>query len=167
MSTPCYGEAGMSTDDTPWLDDDEMRLWRSFVVLALGLQDRFSSELHAEHGLDFDDYEVLVHLSEAPDGHLRMSDLAERVLQSKSRLSQRVDRMTERGLVERRKCPDDRRGTLASLTDLGWSTIRAAAPTHVHQVRRDLLDHIAPTELPAAAAALERAALAFRDGAPL
>ncbi len=157
----------MSSKDTRWLNPDEMRLWRSFVVLALGLQDRFATELQEAHGLDFDDYEVLVHLSESEYGQLRMTELSERVLQSKSRLSQRIDRMQKRGLVERRKCPEDKRGTLAALTDLGWKTIRAAAPTHVTQVRRDLLDHIDPAELATAADALERAALEFRDGKPL
>ena len=127
---------------TRWLDDDEMAFWRAYTVAAVRVNVAIDADLRAESNLTLDDYEVLVHLSEAPDRRVRMSELAELVVQSKSRLTQRIDRMVTRGLVERQQCPDDRRGTFAALTDDGFAVLEAAAPGHVDSVRRHLLDHL-------------------------
>ena len=127
---------------TRWLDDDEMALWRAYTVAVGRVNAAIDADLRTESNLTLDDYEVLVHLSEAPDRRIRMSELAERVVQSKSRLTQRIDRMVARGLVERQQCPEDRRGTFAALTADGFSTLEAAAPGHVDSVRRHLLDHL-------------------------
>ena len=136
---------------TRWLDDDEMAFWRAYTVASGRLNAAIDADLRAESGLTLDDYEVLVHLSEAPERRVRMSELAEHVVQSRSRLTQRIDRMVERGLVARQQCPDDRRGTFAVLTDEGFATLEAAAPGHVESVRRHLLDHLAPTQVHAGA----------------
>ncbi|MAT06488.1 MAG: MarR family transcriptional regulator [Acidimicrobiaceae bacterium] len=136
---------------TRWLDDDEMAFWRAFTVASGRLTTAIDADLRAESGLTLDDYEVLVHLSEAPERRVRMSELADRVVQSRSRLTQRIDRMVARGLVERQQCPDDRRGTFAALTDDGFAVLEAAAPAHVESVRRHLLDHLAPTQIRAGA----------------
>ena len=136
---------------TRWLDDDEMAFWRAYTVAAGRLNAAIDADLRAESGLTLDDYEVLVHLSEAPDRRVRMSELAERVVQSRSRLTQRIDRMVTRGLVERQQCPDDRRGTFAVLTDEGMAALEAAAPGHVASVRRHLLDHLDVTQIRAGA----------------
>lgn len=136
---------------TRWLDDDEMAFWRAYTVAAGRLNAAIDADLRAESGFTLDDYEVLVHLSEAPDRRVRMSELAERVVQSRSRLTQRIDRMVTRGLVERQQCPEDRRGTFAVLTDDGMAALEAAAPGHVESVRRHLLDRLAPAQIRAGA----------------
>lgn len=135
-----------------WLDDTEMRFWRNFLLSTHRVLDAISTDLRAEAGLTMDDYEVLVHLSEAPDRAMRMSELSERVVQSRSRLTQRVDRMVERGWVCRRPCPEDRRGQFAVLTDEGFAVLADAAPGHVESVRRHVIDRIDRDQLEAAAA---------------
>jgi DNA-binding MarR family transcriptional regulator len=133
--------------EVKWLDPDEMRLWRSFLEASSRVLQQVEADLKADAGLTFDDYEVLVHLSEAPDRRLRMSELSSRLLHSRSRLTQRIDRMAVRGLIYRERCPDDGRGTFAVLTDEGFATIEAAAPGHVTSVRGALLDSIARVDI--------------------
>ena len=113
---------------TQWLTDDEQRSWRAWLSASLLLQDRLNSDLQAQHGLSMADYEILVRLSESPDRRLRMSNLADTTLSSRSRLSHQIDRMEKAGLVERQLCEDDRRGAFAVLTETGWATLVAAAP---------------------------------------
>ncbi|QGG97157.1 MarR family transcriptional regulator [Actinomarinicola tropica] len=127
--------------------------------------DQLERELRAEHGLTLADYEILVHLSEAPERRLRMADLADAASVSRSRLTHRVDRMTAQGLVERAPCPTDRRGTFAVLTPAGFSVIEAAAPTHVAGVRRYVVDPLDPAVLDAAGGALGTVAAAIRAAA--
>ena len=91
------------------------------------------------------DYDVLVHLSEAGGRSLRMSELAERLLLSRSGLTRRVDGLVRAGWVERKACPDDGRGSLAVLSDAGSELLREAAPTHVRGVRRYLIDPLDET----------------------
>ena len=151
------------TQDTPWLDQTEMRAWRGFVEAAGRVVQALDASLKETHGMTFDDYEVLVHLSEAEDRRLRMTELSERLLHSQSRLTQRVDRLVKRGWVCREKCDEDRRGTFAVLTADGFAAIEAAAPQHVADVRSVLLDHIRPDEMSSVADVLERIALAARN----
>ena len=134
-------------DDTPWLDDEELRAWRSLVVAGNRLKAVLDAELVAEHGLAFGDYEVLVILSEAPDRRMRMSELAEELCLSPSGLTRRLDRLTRDGLVAREQCPADRRGSFAVLTPFGFSRLEAAAPDHVRGVREHLLDHLDRSQL--------------------
>ena len=119
---------------TRWLNDDEQDAWRAFLRGASLLLERLDAELLEAHGLTLADYEILVRLSEAPRGGVRMSDLAGQALVSKSRLTYRVDRLVSEGLVERRPCPSDRRGSLAVLTPSGRRRLERAAPTHVDGV---------------------------------
>jgi DNA-binding MarR family transcriptional regulator len=100
---------------------------------------------------------VLLNLSEA-DGELRMRDLAERVLLSRSGLSRLVDRMAAKGLVRRRQDPDDRRGTRACLTDEGMTNLRNAAPVHLRGVEEHFASHLRDDEVAVVAAALTRVA---------
>src|SRR5690606_32684985 len=109
------------------------------------------------------DYEILAHLSEAPDDRLRMSELADAALVSRSRLTHRVDRLAARGLVAREACPTDKRGTFAVLTPAGRSTIVATAPTHVEGVRRYLVNRLDPDLLTAVGEGLGQVADAVRD----
>jgi DNA-binding MarR family transcriptional regulator len=123
-----------------WLTDDEQGSWRAFLRGAALLLERLDTELLEAHGLTLADYEILVTLSEAPRGGVRMADLADRALVSKSRLTYRVDRLVAEGLVERRPCPSDRRGSLAALTPTGRRRLERAATTHVDGVLAYLVE---------------------------
>jgi len=145
-------------DDTPWLDEQESRIWRSFLEATGRINSQLNDSLKASTGLTMDDYEVLVHLSEAEPHRVRMTELSHRLLHSQSRLTQRVDRLAKRGLVRREKCPEDGRGTFAVLTDEGLEVITDAAPDHVRDVRAELIDLIKPKERAVLADILERLA---------
>jgi len=123
-----------------WLSDDEQVSWRAFLRGAALLFERLDAELLEAHGLTASDYEILVALSEGPRAGLRMADLAGRALVSKSRLTYRVDRLVTDGLVERKPCPSDRRGSLAALTPAGRRKLERAAATHVDGVLEHLVD---------------------------
>lgn len=148
---------------TRWLDQTEMRLWRAFLEANGRVIRRVNDGLKSAADLTLDDYEVLVHLSEADDRRLRMSDLSERLLHSQSRLSQRVDRLARRGYVIREKCHDDGRGTFAVLTAEGFDALTSAAPHHVTDVRAALVDLVRPDERTVLAEVLERLAEADRS----
>src|SRR5438045_3780930 len=105
-----------------------MAAWRLFLEAHAALVEVLAAELERERGLPLTWYDVLVQLAEAPDGRLRMQDLARSVLISKSGLTRLVDRMERAGMVERQPCPSDLRGTFAVLTDAGRAALRGAAP---------------------------------------
>src|SRR3954468_15956785 len=130
--------------ETEWLDDEEQRAWRTLLRHQVYVIDRLDSELVAGHGLALADYEILVQLSEAPERRLRMAELADSALVSRSRLTHRVDRLVADELVERQPCPTDRRGTFAVLTDAGLKLLEQAARTHVAGVRRYVIDPMRP-----------------------
>ena len=125
---------------TRWLNSRQQRDWRSFLSIAIVLPDQFSKDLQDQHDLSLSDYEILVRLSEAPDHCMRMSELAERVMSSRSRLTHQIDRMISAGLVERSLCEEDKRGFNAVLTESGYQKLVAAAPSHVESVRKHLVD---------------------------
>ncbi len=130
-----------------WLDDEEMRTWRSFIETVGKVLADLDADLMAEHGVTSGDYEVLVFLSEAPDRALRMCDLADMLRLSPSGLTRRLDGLVRSGFVDRHPSPDDRRVTLAHLTPAGYDKLRTAAPDHVASVRRHLLDHLTREQL--------------------
>ena len=132
-----------------WLDVDEQKAWRAWLYSAQLLQDLLDRELTHETGIPHAYYEILVQLSEAPDRRLRMSQLADRCLSSRSRLSHAVSRLEERGWVRREVCPGDGRGQLAVLTDEGFAALEAAAPVHVEGVRTHLFDQLSPQQVAA------------------
>jgi len=144
------------TAETRWLDDDEMVAWRALVSSTTGLLAVLDNELQAEHGLSLGDYEVLVRLSEAPGRAIRMSELAASLHLSPSGITRRLDGLVKAGLVERRPCPTDRRGTNAILTAAGVRTLKSAAPTHVRGVREHFVDRLNARQLAQLAAALSR-----------
>jgi DNA-binding MarR family transcriptional regulator len=131
---------------TRWLDDDEQRTWRAFLTAQRLLFDRLERQLQRDAGLPHAYYEILVRLSEAPDRTLRMSQLADSSLSSRSRLSHAVARLEAAGWVRRRACAEDRRGAFAELTDDGLAKLEEAAPGHVEAVREDLLDALTPAQ---------------------
>lgn len=134
----------MTTGSTLWLDASEQAAWRRLLAVESRLRDRLDRELQSAHGMTLGDYDVLVHLSEAPERCLRMSELASRLLLSRSGLTRRLDGLVRDGWVARRACADDRRGSLAQLTPAGMDVLEAAAVTHVAGVRRYLVDALAP-----------------------
>jgi DNA-binding MarR family transcriptional regulator len=151
------------TATTRWLSAEEQRTWRSFLMACQSLFAAADAQLMRDAGMPHGYYEILVHLSEAPDRALRMTQLAMASSYSKSRLSHAVARLEERGWVVRQDCPTDRRGQVAQLTDDGLTVLEAAAPGHVEQVRRSLIDALTPeqvqqlSEITAAISAASRA----------
>ncbi|MEM7340888.1 MAG: MarR family transcriptional regulator [Actinomycetota bacterium] len=119
------------------------RAWRAFLSANLRLMERLDHELQQRSQLSLTDYEILSALDEAPDQRLRMSELADRVIVSRSRLTYRVDRLAAAEYVSRIECEDDRRGLFASLTPTGASALAAATPGHDIDINTwffDLLD---------------------------
>jgi DNA-binding MarR family transcriptional regulator len=131
---------------TRWLTAHEQLVWRAYLVATQRLQAQLDRDLQQQAGLSLGAYQILAMLSEARDRTLRMSELAVLTLSSRSRLSHAVDRLEANAWVERRPCPDDRRGAVAVLTEAGLSVLRAAAPKHVHSVRRHLFDRLTPAQ---------------------
>jgi DNA-binding MarR family transcriptional regulator len=111
------------------------------------LSARLNRELQASSGLSLTDYDVLVHLTDVPEGRLRSFELAEGLQWEKSRVSRQVARMAERGLVAKEAAPEDRRGAYVTLTRAGHRAIEDAAPAHVELVRRLLFDGLTPAQV--------------------
>lgn len=132
---------------TRWLDDDEQRTWRNFLAATQLVNAALDRQLQREAGMPHTYYVILVSLSEIPGRSMRMSDLAVRAQCSQSRLSHAVNRLEERGWVERAPCAGDRRGYVAHLTDEGFAALEAAAPGHVEEVRRSLFDALTPAQV--------------------
>jgi DNA-binding MarR family transcriptional regulator len=139
-----------------WLTAREQRAWRAYMDGNQRLMDQLNRELEAAHALSLAEYRILMLLSEAPEKSLRMSDLADGVLSSRSRLTHQIRRMEEQGLVRRSSCLEDGRGVLAHLTDVGYDKLRAAAPSHVEDVRRNFVDLFTPEQLAVVAEVFER-----------
>lgn len=133
--------------DVRWLTADEDRAWRAYLLGNQLLMDRLDRELIQHVGIPHTYYAILVVLSEQPERSLRMSEIADRLCFSKSRLTHAVGRLEERGWVERVACTEDRRGQIAVLTAAGLDALAAAAPTHVAGVRQHLLDRLTPAQV--------------------
>jgi DNA-binding MarR family transcriptional regulator len=132
-----------------WLDADEQKAWRAWLYSSQLLTERLNAELQHTTGIPHAYYEILVALSETPGRMLRMSELADRCLSSRSRLSHAVSRLEERGWIRRQVCEEDARGQLAVLTDEGFAALEAAAPLHVESVRRHLFDQLSEEQVAA------------------
>jgi DNA-binding MarR family transcriptional regulator len=137
----------MATKKNPtrWLNSREMKAWRSYIIASRRLLDALDLDL-AHHDLSMADYEVMAQLSDAPGRRMRMSELAELSMISKSRLSHRIKVMERAGWITRRECTEDRRGYWAVMTDKGFRAIVAAAPDHVSSVRTRLIDQLSVKE---------------------
>ena len=142
------------TDVRP-LAIDEMAAWHAFIRSHARVIRLLESQLEAEQGLTLPAYEVLAHLSEAPERRLRMSDLAAMSVLTPSGLTRVVDRLVREGLVERQRCASDARVVYAALTDAGDERVRATYPTHLRGVRQHLIDRLTPAQLRAIREALE------------
>lgn len=133
--------------DTRWLDDREAAAWRGLVRMQAHLDSSLARQLAADSGLSPQDYGVLVQLTEQPDGRVRLFELAEALGWEKSRASHHVSRMAARGLVEKERCDEDRRGAFVVLTPAGRTAIEAAAPGHVRAVRERFVERLTLDQL--------------------
>jgi DNA-binding MarR family transcriptional regulator len=118
------------------LNPQERRAWSGFLRTHARLVRELDEELRAAHDMPLGTFDVLVQLSFAPDSRLRMRDLADAIVLSRSGLTRLVDRLVRDGLVKREKCGDDARGSWAVLTEEGRQALEAALPTHLTGVRR-------------------------------
>lgn len=138
--------------NTPrWLNKDEMRAWLAFTAAVPLLDRRLDQRLRRDAGLSHLQYLILARLSNAPDGALRMTELADSLANTKSGLTYQVEQLEKAGLVCRRTCAYDTRGVLAALTDAGRRRLEEAAPGHVAAVRELFIDVLTPEQLTAIA----------------
>jgi DNA-binding MarR family transcriptional regulator len=150
---------------TDLLDPVELRAWRGLLRVHATLVKALDAELEAAHGLALTSYEVLLFLAEAPEGKMRMHDLATSVLLSRSGLTRLVDRLERDGLIERATCQSDARGAYAVITPVGRELLATARATHLNGVREHFLEHLADEDLEALGVAWDKV-LPGAGGAP-
>lgn len=137
-----------------WLDEEEKAAWTAFLEASHLVIRRVEQQLREQAGLSHPQYEVLARLSAEPSGELRMTELARRLVTSKSGLTYQVAQLEKAGLVQRRTSPADDRGVCAVLTEAGWAKLREVAPGHVELVREHLIDVLSREQLRALASGL-------------
>src|SRR5213075_2347107 len=135
--------------------EEQVRAWRLFFESALALVDVLDAELERDAGIPLRWYDVLVHLEETPDG-VRMNELAERILYSKSGFTRVIDRMEEAGLVRRVRPPNNRRSILVLPTEKGTNTLERARRHHRDGIHRHFSEHLSDTDVKALTRALEK-----------
>jgi DNA-binding MarR family transcriptional regulator len=145
---------------TPPLRPDDWRLavWRSFLRAHASVLRELEQELATDARMPLSTYDVLLQLVEAPGHKLRMAELADRVLLSRSGLTRLVDRLQADGYVRREPSPDDARGTYTVLTREGFQVFRQAAPVHLAGVQRHWLSRFDDDELRRLGGLLQRLA---------
>ncbi|MGV9802293.1 MarR family winged helix-turn-helix transcriptional regulator [Mycobacterium sp. NPDC003449] len=134
-------------EETRWLSPSEQRMWRGFLDSTRLLLQALDRRLEADGGISFSDFEVLVLLSEAPQQRLRMSQIAESTLTTRSGVTRAVSRLADSGWLRRVDCEEDKRGLYAELTESGMAKLAAVAPRHVSAVRRNLFDLLSPRDV--------------------
>ncbi|HVS43886.1 MAG TPA: helix-turn-helix domain-containing protein [Candidatus Dormibacteraeota bacterium] len=144
-------------------DPERLAAWRLLLEAHAAVVDRLGRELEAECGLPLTWYDVLVQLASAPEGRLRMRDLARAVLLSRSGLTRLVDRMEASGMVCREAHPSDGRGAFAVLTPAGRAALRRAAPVHLRGIDAHFARHLSDADAAALCDALSRVVDAERD----
>jgi DNA-binding MarR family transcriptional regulator len=155
-----------NSSSTPrWLNPTEMKAWREYIIASRRLYEALDLDLDA-HELSMADYEILAQLSDAPERSMRMSELADVAMLSRSRLSHRMKVMEKAGWVKRQACEDDKRGSYAVMTPKGWKAIVAAAPDHVESVRSRFVDHLTKSDQVAIAEIFERVTKSLRENSP-
>lgn len=137
----------MSDSGVEWLDDDQQVAWRSYIRSSRALETVLDTELQSGAGMSLSEFELLSMLSEVPDRVLRMSTLADLIVQSRSRVTHTANRLAARGWVERRAAVGDGRGVELVLTDAGLDAVVIGARVHVTSVRRHLVDRLERSEL--------------------
>lgn len=132
---------------TRWLTEEEQRAWRGLLRMTSQLTARMNRQLLQDYGVSLADYDVLVVLSEAPGGRLRVFEVADALAWEQSRVSHQLARMQRRGLVAREGCASDARGAFAVLVEAGRAAIERAAPAHVETVRQLVFDGLTDDQL--------------------
>jgi DNA-binding MarR family transcriptional regulator len=145
-----------SSSTAAGLSPAELRAWRGLIRVHSRIVKALDAALDRDHALPLSSYEVLVHLAEADGGRMRMCDLADGILLSRSGLTRLVDRLERDGLLERVACDDDARGFFAQLTEPGRTRLAQARATHLDIVRSLLLDHFTEDEIGTLGAFWER-----------
>lgn len=145
---------GMAKQALRPLDEREMSAWHALIQAHSKIVRRLESELETEHGLSLPAYEVLAHLSMAPESRLRMSELAGHAVLTPSGLTRLVDKLSREGLVCRDRCSGDARVVYAVLTPAGASRLESAYPTHLRGVRQHFIDQLSGEQRDAVAEAL-------------
>ena len=139
--------AGCGQGDRHLLTESQMRAWRAFLGASTLVSARLNHELDEAAAISMYEYEILVRLFESEAGRVRMSQLADQVSYSRSRLTHTVGRLERAGYVLRSSCPNDRRGVYAHLTKAGYEFLAQTAPIHLDGVRRHLINRFTPSEL--------------------
>jgi DNA-binding MarR family transcriptional regulator len=140
------------------ISPEEFAVWRSLQRVQVTIMRRIEAELLERHDLPLASFEVLQQLGQAPRQRLRMNDLADRVLLSRSGLTRLVDRLEREGLVERHACASDARGLFAVLTGPGRRRLEGSVPTYHRCIRECFLDRIGAGELKLVAATASKLA---------
>lgn len=135
---------------------NELAAWRAFLEAHQAVMRNLEAEHDQELELPLSWYDVLVQLSESGDGRLRMTELADAVLLSRSGLTRLVDRMETDGYVCRERCPSDRRGYFAALTPEGRGALAKASPVHLRHVAEHFTDLLDDDELTILRRALDK-----------
>ncbi|MEU5153885.1 MarR family transcriptional regulator [Glycomyces sp. NPDC021274] len=141
---------------TNWLNEEEMNAWIAFISAATLVDRELDQQLKEDMGLSHLQYQILMTLNRAEAGAMRMTELAERIINSKSGLTYQIGQMEKAGLVTRRQCEWSKSGVLAEITPEGRATLERAAPGHVEAVREILIDVLTPEERKAVADGLGR-----------
>ena len=141
--------------------DARLEPWRSFLTAHARITRRLDEELRAEHDLSLAEYDALLTIADAPDRRIRMRQLADRVILSKSGVTRLIDRLVMDGLVERRACASDARGAEAALTRDGLERLRRASRTHLRGISEHFLAAVDDDDLPT----IERAMVSVADRA--
>src|ERR687894_512847 len=136
-----------TTHPVPELTGTELGAWRGLLRVHAALVRELDAELLAAHDLPLTSYDVLIYLRDAPGKRLRMAELADSVLISRSGVTRLVDRLEREGLIIRDACESDGRGLFAVLTDKGEELLARARPTHLAGVRERFLRHFSEDEL--------------------
>jgi len=157
---------GQNATTPRWLNPAEMKAWRRYIIASRRLLEALDYDLE-DHELSMADYEVLAQLSDAPDRKMRMSELADVAMLSRSRLSHRIKVMEKAGWVKREACPIDKRGYFAVMTPKGWKAIVAAAPDHVESVRSRFLDHVNKEDQKVLSEIFERVTDSLKENPPV
>jgi DNA-binding MarR family transcriptional regulator len=129
------------------LDREELAAWRGMLRVHSDMTRVLDAELTHRHGLPLTSYEVLLFLADSPDGRMRMSELADSVLLSRSGLTRLVDRLEREGLLEREPCEEDARGYFAAITDRGRELFTEARRTHLAGVRERFISRFSRDDL--------------------
>jgi DNA-binding MarR family transcriptional regulator len=144
-----------------WLNDEQQRIWRTYLTMAGRLHTAMHRQLQQDCELSLSDYDVLVALSE--HGSLRINELGELIGWEQSRVSHQLRRMRGRGLVQREGDDDDRRGALVTITEAGQAALETAAPGHVELVRSLVFDGLSEAQQRAFGEAIDTVLARIRD----